>query len=87
MIALNVPATVIQDAFKRHLFDAYEITLSRSALDLIWSFVVACQSIGALIACLFIVPFEKSFGTRKALLVINNVGRVRHANLFPACCR
>lgn len=74
MIVLNVPAKVVQAAFKQHLYSSYDITISRSAADLIWSFVVATQSIGALVACLFIVPLEKAFGTRKALLVVNNVG-------------
>uniref|UniRef100_A0A7E4VRI5 MFS domain-containing protein n=1 Tax=Panagrellus redivivus TaxID=6233 RepID=A0A7E4VRI5_PANRE len=73
MIALNVPADVIQESMKNHSslggiafhFDMH--------LDVLWAIIVASQAVGAFVGCFYISGVERKWGTKRGLMVVNNV--------------
>ncbi|CAD5218383.1 unnamed protein product [Bursaphelenchus okinawaensis] len=72
MVVLNVPAKTIQEALKSEIQYDYGISISDATLDLLWSLVVSCQSIGALLGCILLLPLESAFGIKNTLLLYSN---------------
>uniref|UniRef100_A0AC34QJQ4 Major facilitator superfamily (MFS) profile domain-containing protein n=1 Tax=Panagrolaimus sp. JU765 TaxID=591449 RepID=A0AC34QJQ4_9BILA len=72
IIVLNVPAETIQNAINQTLLREEGYLPSKGLMDFLWAFIVACQSIGALFGCLLLPPIQRSFGTKKALMLVNN---------------
>ncbi|CAD5225896.1 unnamed protein product [Bursaphelenchus xylophilus] len=72
MVALNVPTKNIQKALKAEILRDYGLTISDSAMDLLWGLIVSCQSIGALIGCLLLMPLESAFGIKNTLMLYSN---------------
>ncbi|KAI1701730.1 sugar transporter domain-containing protein [Ditylenchus destructor] len=73
IIVLNVPSKTIQTAIALELNERYAIELKGAAMDMAWSFIVSCQSIGALVSCFMIVPLEKRYGAKHSLMFVNNL--------------
>ncbi|KAI6174005.1 MFS domain-containing protein [Aphelenchoides besseyi] len=72
IVVLNVPEKFIQKAIETQLKNEYQIELAEGSLKILWSFIVSAQSIGALFGCLALIPFERSFGVKNSLFIINN---------------
>ncbi|KAI6243716.1 Solute carrier family 2, facilitated glucose transporter member 7 [Aphelenchoides fujianensis] len=72
MVILNVPEKLIQTALKEEIADDFNVDLADGSLKLLWSFIVAAQSVGALVGCLLLIPLEKAMGVKNTLLIFNN---------------
>ncbi|TMS39559.1 hypothetical protein L596_006064 [Steinernema carpocapsae] len=72
VVVLNVPAKIIQAAIRQSLIADFSYYIEDSLLSVVWSLLIASQSIGALMGCYFILPLLSSFGTKSALLTFSN---------------
>ncbi|KAL6738197.1 hypothetical protein Aduo_011769 [Ancylostoma duodenale] len=73
MVVLNVPEEVIQRSINESLFNTFGVALSPSSAAVLWSIVVSCQSIGALLGCFMVTPLLNRCGVKSALMLLNNV--------------
>lgn len=71
-VVLNVPEKIVQNAIETELAHNYGVVLTSTSLSILWAFIVATQSIGALFGCLALMPFLDAFGVKNSLLVANN---------------
>ncbi|KAK6751837.1 hypothetical protein RB195_003330 [Necator americanus] len=69
MVALNVPEEVIQRSMNQSLYNIFGVVLSSSSVALLWSIVVSCQSIGALLGCLMVTPLLNRCGVKTCALL------------------
>ncbi|CAJ0558718.1 unnamed protein product, partial [Mesorhabditis spiculigera] len=73
MVVLNVPEQIIQTAINDSFHSTHGIVLGPSGLNIIWSILVASQSIGALIGCVLVIPLDRHFGAKSSLLAAASI--------------
>ncbi|KHN86001.1 Solute carrier family 2, facilitated glucose transporter member 7 [Toxocara canis] len=72
LVVLNVPEKVIQNALNASMYSNFKWSMSETEISILWSVIVSSQSVGALLACLVIVPLRNRHSTKMCIMVINN---------------
>ncbi|KHJ99291.1 transporter, major facilitator family protein [Oesophagostomum dentatum] len=62
----------MQQSINESLFNTLGIALSPSSSAILWSVLVSCQSVGALVGCIMVMPLLNHFGVKSALMLVNN---------------
>uniref|UniRef100_A0A914ZWV7 BHLH domain-containing protein n=1 Tax=Parascaris univalens TaxID=6257 RepID=A0A914ZWV7_PARUN len=73
LVVLNLPEKVIQSALNVSMSRNFRWSMTDAEISIFWSVVVSSQSIGALLACLLIVPLWNRHGTKTCVMMINSV--------------
>ncbi|CAI4227752.1 unnamed protein product [Auanema sp. JU1783] len=72
MVVLNVPEKVIQNSISDSLSSTFGISIDKGAMSILWSVIVSCQALGALIGCSVVSPILSKYGTKSGMMTFNN---------------
>ncbi|WKY07288.1 hypothetical protein Q1695_007041 [Nippostrongylus brasiliensis] len=73
MVALNVPAEIMQQSLNESVYTTFGLVLSSGSVAVLWSIIVSCQSVGALLGCFMVTPLLHRRGVKSSLMLVNNV--------------
>ncbi|VDL75918.1 unnamed protein product [Nippostrongylus brasiliensis] len=69
MVALNVPAEIMQQSLNESVYTTFGLVLSSGSVAVLWSIIVSCQSVGALLGCFMVTPLLHRRGVKSSLML------------------